>query len=99
MHHEKTLKRPDGSRIRIAVGLYVSSSDQGVNISVYLSPPGKRTFTDVHNRDDYSWRRLGSKDRAIAVLQTQLQFVSLDEINTVINELIENLKQKIIITL
>jgi hypothetical protein len=87
MNIEKIIKRENGDRIRVNVSIGVSSiGDTYCRVMVEICPKGKRKFRNVHDSNDFDWRRLNLDDRAIAVKRTQLVHVTPEEVNSVIRE-------------
>lgn len=91
---EKILKREDGSKIKINVYISVDTFRVFKRISVYRCEPGKRTFKDVHDSDDYRWRSLNPEERDEAILSSQLEYVTKDEINSLIKEHLDDVYNK-----
>lgn len=95
MNIEKVFKREDGSKIKLGISLYSNLGSIDRNIYVYICEKNKRTFRDVHNSDDYSWRALNPEDRKAHILKTQLQYVTVEEINQLCRDLTEDIYAKI----
>lgn len=96
MTKETILKRPDGTKIKISVRVSLQS-DIYRYIDVRKCAPGKRTFIDVHDSDDYRFRRLDMEERRKHILSRQLEFVTEEEINQVCREIVEELYKEIAI--
>ncbi len=66
MRHEKIIKRADGSRVKIVVNLYTPLYTEKYNYKteVFTCQPGKRTFYDTVNEDDYRYMALSIPERA-----------------------------------
>lgn len=97
MRHEKIIKRPDGSRVRITVTLdtesYKTTARWGFMCDV--CEKGKRTWTTPVNRDDYSWRRLSAEDRIAENKRRCLTLASEEEVLEVMQELMALIKPSI----
>jgi hypothetical protein len=63
--HEKTLRRPDGSRVRIIVEVGVGAYHNQLDYShrVETCAKGKRTWTQPFDTDAYNYRRMGDQER------------------------------------
>lgn len=88
---EKIFKREDGSRIKLCVRILYG---QWTDIDVYIAQPKKKKFIDVHNANDYTYRALNMEERRRSRLECQLQYVTKEEINACIRELVEDVYQK-----
>lgn len=82
MKHEKIIKRPDGTRVKIDVSLYLDiyRNNAQYDVDVTICAPGKRTFREVYSGDDYLFRKLSMQDRAAFILESQLKVVTAEEI-------------------
>ena len=84
MVHEKTFKRPDGSKVKIEVRFfsYTFTTDFKYTIQVYVCEPGKR----------YNYIRFKQNHQEQFKFNKYLNVVSADEIKEAKNELWEKLK-------
>ncbi len=93
MRHEKTIKREDGSRVRISVELSNPSyEDARITSYVCTCKKGKRTWTLTYNSDDYKYRALSMPERRKYEEQSQLAAVSSAELLETKIELWQKLK-------
>lgn len=95
MNIEKLFKREDGSKTRLIVRIGIDFWDVYRQIDVMHCPAGKRIFSNVHNTDNYSWRKLNAEDRKKAILDLQLEYVTEQEINEACLELSNKIYEKI----
>lgn len=97
MTHEKILKRPDGSRVKIEVRLDCQYGCEPYKWSFTCSKcaPGKRTFVSAHGGDDYAWRRLSTVDRDIEERRRYLTLATEEEVTGVMLELLAKIKPKV----
>jgi hypothetical protein len=90
---EKMIKREDGSRIKIIVEIFnVNYGSLQYKSSVLHCDKGKRTWRGTFNSDDYEYRGLSMDDRRKFEYESQLEFVSDQEILQAKIELWESLK-------
>lgn len=80
MKEELILKRTDGTQYKIDVTLAIDFRKTYWTVELWKKEPGKRTWHNVHNSDDYRWRRLDSKGRKKAIDELHLQHVSKNEL-------------------
>jgi len=95
MNAEKTLIRPDGSKIKISVSISIDSFNSYTNIFIYKCEKGKRKFISVCDSDSYSYRALSIDERRKNLLDQQLKIVNSEEINSVYRECLESIFNKI----
>lgn len=93
MRHEKILKRPDGSRVKIEVCLVTdwTRDDQNWRFECYHCPPRKRSWTSAINTDDYSWRKLDQAGRDVENRRRSLTLATETEVAEAMRELIKKL--------
>lgn len=95
MKHEKIIKREDGSKVKISISFYSDSfrpeSDK-YRVAVQTCAKRKRTWINVTNSDDYSYRCLSMDERSKFAKEKQLEYVSKEEILSAKLELWEKLK-------
>lgn len=89
MRHERILKRDDGSKVKITVSLGIDSSDCHWSVRVETCQPGKRTWIDTHDGDDWQYRKLDLDGRQSYKLQKQLEKVTIQEIHDTKVELVK----------
>ena len=92
MKHEKIIKRPDGSSVKINLSLWIDFRDTVYNIDLSYLPAGKRKWLSVGDDGDYSWRKLNHTERKEYRMNEYLQHVSAEEILQAKIELWEKLK-------
>ena len=93
MRHEVISKRVSGLTVKIQVDLWVSSLDKPVyNIGVWIRPKNKKKFIDAHE-SDYFFRSLKTDEaRERHILEAQLKYVTLEDIQRAKQELWEKFK-------
>ena len=92
---EKTLKRDDGSRVKIRISINVGhyrGDGAEYKASIIACEKGKRTWHTACNLDNYNYRDLSIDDRQKARSEAMLKVVSAGEILAVANELYDELK-------
>jgi hypothetical protein len=91
MQHEKIIKRPDGSSVKIYVSLtFTMSGHYGQPyyvVAVFLKAPKKKKWEAVRDTDDFTWRRLDINGRREYDMKKSLEHVSAEEILEVKREL------------
>ena len=94
MIHEKELARENGTKYRIQVRARTEWHSDSIHyaVGVFQKEKGKRTWCNLHNSDDYAWRRLQNEDRAKYEMGKYLEHVTASEIQEVKLELWEKLK-------
>lgn len=94
MRHEKIIKRPDGSRVKITVTLNTQShrNEAYWNFMCHVCEPRKRTWTTPVNHDDYSWRDLNHDDRVAEDKRRCLTLASEEEVLDAMQELLQSIK-------
>lgn len=92
MNHEKTFKRPDGTKYNIVVSFYESLGKAIYTVGVYKCEPRKRIFRQAAQYHDYEFRRLSMPDRENFLMSEYLKHVTESEIMEVKNELWQKLK-------
>lgn len=94
MKTEKIIKREDGSQVLITAGFYVGQFDDepSWSISVNHRAKGKKNWLGTYSGDDYNYRKLNGEDREKFILDAQLNFCTLQEMNDVKMILWESLK-------
>jgi len=91
--HEKILKRPDGTRVKIIVSFWDSRTGYRYDIEdVRTCAKGKRTWVPVQDSNCYSYRRLSLDDRAKEKVKEELKVVTKEEVLQAKLELWEKLK-------
>lgn len=93
MRHEKIVKRPDGSRVKIEVRLITdwTFDAQSWSFECYSCPPRKRSWTSAVNTDDYSWRKLDQAGRDAESRRRNLTLATEEEVAEAMRELIQKL--------
>lgn len=94
MTHEKILKRPDGSRVKVVVELICDFDNRPYRwkFTCHHCAKGKRTFISAHNDDDYLWRRLGPTARDVEERRRYLTLATEEEVRGVMLELLAKIK-------
>lgn len=97
MKHQKTIRREDGSQVRIEIGLRFDfgSSLPIWEVEVNQRAKGKRNWLGTHSTDDYTWRRLDQRDREIYRHNVHLKHVTEAELKEAKLELIDKIKLSI----
>lgn len=94
INHEKILKRPDGSRVKIVVHFIgMSISEFVYETHVLTCPPKKRTFADPFVRG-YGFRILSKHEREEFIKREQLKYVTEFEILEAKRELWKKMEPK-----
>ncbi len=91
MQHEKVFVRKNGDNVIISVELLIIGAS-GVSAFKYTACvrkrlKGKLKWFNVHNSDDYSFRKLSIAERREYIEKVNLQHVSAEEILEVKTEL------------
>lgn len=98
MTAEKIFKREDGTQISIIVSVYLESYrlNTGAIYSTMVRKrsKGKKKWISIHDRDAYKWRKLSMEDRLIVDRQKELEYVTIEEIQSVALELWGQMKPK-----
>ena len=93
MTHEKILARPDGSKVKIAVSIFISYGKLIWRTDVSVRPAKKRTWYGVWNANDYKWRRLATpEEKAQYVHAKKLEVCTDEELLQATTELWEKIK-------
>lgn len=95
MESELIFKRDDGSKIKIAVNLYLPSfHDPEYRVGIFTCAKGKRSWVYQDCTNHYAYRELkfGSKEREEYEHKFHLSFASEDEIQKAKTALWEKLK-------
>ena len=92
MQHEKIIKRPDGSRIRIKACLVIDFRGFSWSYSVDFCAKRKRTWVRTVDTDSFSYRSLDSSGKAEMIRTHSLRRASAEEINIAMIELWQKLK-------
>ncbi len=94
MQHEKIIKRPDGSRVRITIDFRNdwNRKDPEWTFRVDTCEKGKRTWIGPYDSNNYSFRQLSMADRAKACREASLRRASPQEIEAAMLELWEKLR-------
>ena len=69
---EKIYRREDGSRVKVVVNPWIDYNDVKYRLDVYTSQPRKRTYINVEDTNDFTWRRLSMEDRRKHTFEKQL---------------------------
>lgn len=82
MTHSKIFTRPDGTKIKVKVWLYIENFVDNFmyNLSVTICPPGKRKFVNAVDTDSHTFRMLGMNDRAANIAAQQSAILTAAEI-------------------
>ena len=92
MSGEIIYTRPDGTKVAIVATFHCDYQGKYWSISVSTCQPKKRTWTNVHSTDDYTWRKLGPKEREAYIAKKQFEVCTPDEIMSVMLKTWESLK-------
>ncbi len=95
IHSKIIRKNGDRYQIEVEFNVYIEIYWE---FRVYKCEKGKRTFNDLIDRNDYTYRGLNIKtmsDRRKHDHSIYLQHVTEDEVMEVLNELYEQMKPKI----
>lgn len=94
MNHEKIYTREDGTKVKIAVSLWVDSfrDEFRYSSSVQTCLKGKRKWKSDFSFQDYQWRRLSMAEREKYAFQKSLFHVTKEEIQEVAIELWDKIK-------
>lgn len=89
MNHDKILKRPDGSRVKITVFFQCdwSYTKPVWDFKVHVCAAGKRTWKPSIDGDSYAIRKLLFGERQLAIRNAGLGFVTEAEVFEVMLEL------------
>ena len=94
--YEKIIKREDGSRVKIFVDLFdVRYGELAYRTSASTCGKGKRTWYGSFDSNHYMYRQLSMEDRRTYEHESQLDFVSEDELLQAKTELWEKLKPEV----
>lgn len=85
-HIEKTIKRDDGSRVRMIADFTAGWSDPDLKISVAVRAPGKRKFEALFDRNDFAWRKLDHLGKLKHVRDQVEKLLTKEEIDQFIDE-------------
>ncbi len=98
MQHEKIIKRENGDSVKIDVSISISFYHKDLqnlySVGVAIKPKNKRIWVYIQNQDDYSWRKLNSKERQEYDMKNYLLHVTAEEILEVKRELWKLLEPK-----
>jgi hypothetical protein len=85
MNAEKIFNRPDGTRIKVLVRLYIDSYNGKVNYNLWVQKceKGKRTWIDVADQNSHIFRLMPMEKRRESILLDYLKFATVEEINEV----------------
>ena len=92
MNKEKIFKREDETRCKLRITLYVDHRVTTWKYSDSICQPRKRTFIDVTDSDSYLYRQLDFEGRGAYNLKRVLEAVSQKEIDSLREEIIQELK-------
>lgn len=91
--HEKIIKRKDGSRVRIIVDLIdFSYGNPTYRAIIHICEKRKRTWRSTFDSNCYAYRELSMEERRKHEHESQLKFISEDELLQAKLELWETLK-------
>lgn len=96
-YRKQILKRPDGSRVSIAVNISVNynSTEASYHEEVRVCGKSKRTWAPSFDRDNYEYRRLSMEDREAYVKVANRKLATPEEILAVKMELWKSLEPKL----
>lgn len=92
MKLEETIKREDGTRVRILVKVDTYRDKFSYEFSVTYCEKGKRTWKSPHSNDDHIWRALNTEDRQEYKKNKYLTIATSIEVHSVAIRLWETLK-------
>lgn len=96
LQREKTLRREDGSRVKITTTLktdgYGARSVGAYHHTVLVCEYKKRTWKGTYSGDDYQYRALSMEDRRQFERDSLLKFVTKEELGQAAAELWEAIK-------
>lgn len=90
--HQKEIKRTDGSKVRITVEVRIDYRECKYSFSVDTCQPRKLTWVSAVDHNDYSWRRLSPEDRQSEDTRRKLLHVTLEEVQSLAEELWQGLQ-------
>ena len=91
---EKTVKRGDGTRVRIKVAFISDFSYSGYSVYVTHCNKGKRTWKSCCNVNSHTYSILSMEERRAAIEKAQLDYVTEQEIYDAKIELWLSMKPK-----
>lgn len=91
---EKIYRRDNGLRIKVIVNVSLYRGEMHYRVDVYTAQPKKRTYLNVQNTDDYSYRSLSMDDRRTSTFQKQLETITQYEYNECLKLAWDELKPK-----
>lgn len=80
MRHEKIFQRTEGKQVKISVNIFVGSGKTQYKTNVEWAEKGKRTWTDVTNDNERSFRQLTPEAQEEKKTADKLTLVSEQEL-------------------
>lgn len=95
MRHEKIFKNNNEGRLKIVCSVYLEfHRSVKWNVTIYICKKGKRTWKDIIDTDNYSFRALSIEDRQKFIKQKNIEIAGIDRINETMLELWQMMKPK-----
>lgn len=84
---EKNLKLLDGTKIKLYFSIYSSFNNvPEFSCRISVCEPKKRTFRDIINTDDFSWRKLNNLEKHQYKLSKRRELISDEDMNKYLQE-------------
>ena len=84
---EKVFKSEDGGRIKVKANMYIDRGEVVYSYSVETCEKGKRTWSPVTDKNDYTYRLLSMKERSDLCKANYLQVAGKHRINSALQDL------------
>ena len=86
---EKILKLSDGRKVKLYFSIYSSFSNAPeFSCRISICEPKKRTFRDIINTDDYSWRKWDNLEKHQYKLSKRRELISDEDMQKYLHEYI-----------
>lgn len=84
---EKLIKLSDGRKVRLYFSIYSSCNNvPEFSCRISICKPRKRTFRDIINTDDFSWRKLDNLGKHQYKLSKRKELISDEDMNKYLQE-------------
>ena len=86
---EKILKLSDGRKVKLYFSIYSAlSNNPEFGCSILICEAKKRTFRDIVNTDDFSWRKLNNLEKHQYKLSKRRELISDEDMQKYLHEYI-----------
>lgn len=92
---EYIIRKDDGLKVKLVFSIYGSFQDVRFSCDISYCEKRKRTYVNIINTDDYSWRGLNNSEKREFKINERRKYISDYDFETYLNNFIQDIKPNI----